>query len=125
MRQTCDISEAEWKVMKVLWHNGPKTAAEIIGILTRSESWHPSTVKTLLGRLRDKKILANQGKSKPFRYVPLIEEEVCLRAQSENFLQRFFGGSIQPLLVHFFNGQKLSSNDLDELRRILNKGGKP
>jgi BlaI family penicillinase repressor len=42
-----------------------------------------------------------------------------LRPESENFLDRLFGGAIQPLLVHFAKQRKLSKKDLEELRRIL------
>ena len=108
--------------MKVLWTQAPLAAAQISDSLARSEIWHPSTTKTLLRRLCRKKAVAIRRGSKPFLYVPQLTEEAWLKEQSESFLQRFFGGSIKPLLVHFVKGQKISAKDLDDLRRILDQG---
>ena len=114
-----DISDAEWKVMKVLWGKSPLPAYDIVQTLGKSQHWHPNTTKTLLGRLRQKKALGIQKYKNLFLYRPLVSEDDCVQAESESFLQRFFGGSVKPLLVHFVKKQKLSAADLEELKQIL------
>lgn len=114
-----DISEAEWKVMKVLWNKSPLPAFDIIETLSATEEWHPNTVKTLLSRLHKKGALGVEKYKNLFLYSPSVTEEDCVQAESETFLNRVFGGSIKPLLVHFAKKEKLTQSDLDELRRIL------
>lgn len=110
--------------MKVLWARSPLTALEIIESLRESESWQVSTVKTLLGRLYRKKVLGIERQKNLFLYRPLITEEACLQTESETFLDRFFGGSARTLMAHFARREKLTPEDLAELRRILDRGEK-
>ncbi|MDB6021329.1 MAG: hypothetical protein JWQ04_1186 [Pedosphaera sp.] len=113
------ISEAEWKVMKVLWAKSPLSAMEIIQALAGTEDWHPNTVKTLLSRLHKKKALGVEQVKNLYLYRPLVSEADCVKTESDSFLHRVFGGSVKPLLMHFVEKQQLSSQDLDELKKIL------
>src|SRR5580658_8366836 len=113
------ISDSEWKVMKVLWAASPLTAMEIINALAGTEDWHPNTVKTLLSRLHKKKAVGVEKQKNLYIYQPLVSEADCVKTESESFLDRVFGGAVKPLLVHFVEQERLSSQDLDELRRIL------
>lgn len=124
MAQVPVISEAEWKVMKVLWANSPLSAMEIYTVLSETEDWHPNTVKTLLSRLHKKKALGIEKVKNLYLYRPLVSEADCVRTESESFLHRVFGGAVKPLLVHFMEKEQLSSEDLDELRKILRQRGK-
>ena len=119
MATTPPITEAEWKVMKVLWDKSPQPAYDIIEGLAKAEDWHPNTIKTLLSRLREKKALGVKKYKNLYLYQPLVSEEDCLHAESESFLQRLFGGSVKPLLVHFVKQQRLTAADLEELKRLL------
>jgi BlaI family transcriptional regulator, penicillinase repressor len=119
MSKTPLISEAEWKVMRVLWQKAPQPAYDIIQALGTEEEWHPNTVKTLLSRLHKKKVVVVQKYKNLFLYSPALTEEECIHAESESFLDRLFGGAVQPLLVHFAKKRMLSKKDLDDLRRIL------
>lgn len=116
---TPSISEAEWKIMKLLWAKSPQPAYDIIEALAADEEWHPNTVKTLLSRLVRKKALGTRKYKNLFLYYPVVSEEDCIKAESDSFIDRVFAGSVQPLLVHFARRQKFSKKDLDELRRIL------
>jgi BlaI family transcriptional regulator, penicillinase repressor len=119
MAQVPVISESEWKVMKVLWGKSPLTAMDIINALAGTEDWHPNTVKTLLSRLHKKKAVGVEKQKNLYIYRPLVSEAECVKMESESFLDRVFGGSVKPLLVHFVEQERLSSQDLDELRKIL------
>jgi BlaI family transcriptional regulator, penicillinase repressor len=124
MARTPEISEAEWKVMKLLWKQSPLPAYDIIAALAPAEGWHPNTIKTLLSRLHKKKVLGTRKYKNLFLYHPLVSEEQCIQAESESFLDRLFDGSVRPLLVHFAKSKKLTKADLDELRKILEEKGK-
>ena len=119
MPETPSISDAEWKVMRILWKKSPQPAYDIIQQLASQEQWHPNTVKTLLTRLQKKGAVSTEKYKNLYLYSPTLTEEQCIEVESENFLDRLFGGAIQPLLVHFARQRKLSKKDLEELRRIL------
>lgn len=117
------ISPAEWKIMRLLWQEAPLPAYDIIQRTSARQGWHPSTVKTLLARLQRKKALGTRRYKNLFLYYPLLSQDDCLQAESESFLDRFFGGSAKELLLHFARGEKITAKDLEELKRTLEKGG--
>jgi BlaI family penicillinase repressor len=118
--KTPKISDTEWEVMRVIWAKHPITAAEIIERLVAADpSWHPKTARTLLARLVRKQALDYEPQGRSYVYEPLISEKECVAVASESFIARVFGGSLRPLLAHFVEHQKLTSQDLEEVRRLL------
>ena len=113
MKTTPRISETEWEVMRVIWQHHPLTAAEII------EHLRPKTARTLLGRLVAKKALGYEAQGRLYIYQPLVKEPDCVSAASQSFLERVFGGSLQPMLAHFVQQRNLSRKEIAELKRIL------
>ena len=118
------IPEAEWKVMRVLWRKSPLSAYDIIQELAKDEKWHPNIIKTMLARLVRKKAVTARKYKNLFLYEPAISENECIAAESDSFLARWFDGALQPLLVHFAKNKRLTNEDLNELRRILEGKGK-
>jgi BlaI family penicillinase repressor len=120
MKTTSRISETEWEIMRIVWRRHPITAAQIIEQLTGQDStWHPKTARTLLGRLVAKKALDYEHQGRLYVYRPLVKEEACVNAVSQSFLERVFGGSLQPMLAHFVQNKKLTPKEIVELKRIL------
>ena len=120
MRKIPRISETEWEVMKVVWSRGPSPAGEIIAALRLADaSWHPRTAKAFLNRLVKKKALGFSKEGRAYVYRPLVRQEECADAASESFLERVFGGSLKPMLAHFVQRDKLSPDEIRELRRLL------
>ena len=85
--------------MKVLWNRAPLSASDIVEALCQVEPWHPKTVKTLLNRLVKKGALDFTPEGRAYSYHPLVTEAECATTASEAFLDRVFGGSLQPMLA--------------------------
>ena len=121
MKPVPRISETEWEVMKVLWARSPLSADEIIQKLAAQDDWHPKTAKTLLNRLVKKKALGFEKEGRAYLYHPLVKEAECVRAASDSFLDRVFGGSLTPMLIHFVERKKMSPEQIRELKRLLER----
>jgi len=119
--KTTNISESEWEVMSVVWDLGSATAREVIARLSKSKDWHPRTIKTLLGRLATKGALRHESEGNRYRYFPSISRQDAVDAETDSFVRRMFGGRTSPLLVHFVQDSDLSTDDIDELRRLLDE----
>lgn len=115
------ISEAEWEVMKICWSCSPASAREIIDALGARSDWHPKTIKTLLNRLVKKRVLGFRKEGRAYLYHPLVAEKDCVAAESKSFLDRIFGGSLQPMLAHFVEHRKLSPQEIAELKSLLKR----
>ncbi len=117
------ISDSEWVVASVVWEEGGLTATQIAERLTTK--WKLKTVNTFLTRLVGKGVLLAEREGRAFRYTARIPKEQCVRAESESFVKRVFGGAVAPMLAHFCEATDLTQAEVDELRQILNrKAGK-
>ncbi|HWQ43689.1 MAG TPA: BlaI/MecI/CopY family transcriptional regulator [Desulfosporosinus sp.] len=120
MLEIPNISDAEWEVMKICWSKStPSTANEIVKALEQSTDWKPNTIKTLIGRLVKKGALGFQEEGRAYLYNPLVTEEECVKVESKSFLTRVFGGALKPMLVTFLKEEKLSQDDIEELKQLL------
>ena len=115
------ISEAEWEVMQVLWDRNPATAADLIETLRSRRTWSDRTVKSLLSRLVKKGALAFEQEGNRYLYRPTASRAEMVREESRTFLERVFGGAASPLLVHFLKQENLSSEELGELRALVDE----
>jgi BlaI family penicillinase repressor len=113
------ISDAEWEVMKILWAKTPCTANEVIEALEDQTDWKPKTVRTLLNRLVQKQAISYSQENKVYAYFPLVSEDECVKSKTKSFLKRIYGGAFKPLLVNFLKEEKLSPEEIQELKNIL------
>lgn len=117
-----DISESEWVIMEALWESSPQTASEVTKTLRSSMDWAENTVRTLLTRLVEKGALkTGENVSGTRTFIPAVKREACVRAESQSFLDRIFGGAAKPLLVHFAQNSKLTAEEIKELKKLLDE----
>lgn len=107
--------------MRALWQRGPLTTNQVVAALDSATHWKPKTIQTLLTRLAKKRALAFEKKGREYLFRPLVSAEDCEHAVARSFLGRFFGGEIAPFLSRFVEREKLTPNDIRELKRILDR----
>jgi BlaI family transcriptional regulator, penicillinase repressor len=117
MKKPPRISDAEWRIMQVLWADNPLNATEI---KTRS-GFHLQTAKTYLTRLVKKGAIGFKKAGRSYLYHPLFTEADCQKSASKSFLDRVFGGSLHPMLSHLVEDDALSNQEIAQLRKILNR----
>lgn len=113
------ISDAEHAVMEVLWRRAPLTAIEVGDALADERAWSLQTVKTLLGRLLAKNVVAADADGRRYLYRPLVEREDYVAHESQRLVDRLFGGRVTPLVAHLAETQQLSDKDIAEIEALL------
>jgi predicted transcriptional regulator len=113
------ISEAEAVVMQVLWGDHPLSADEVMARLPGGNDWAEATVKTLLNRLLNKGAIAAEKEGRRYLYSPLVQRDAWVQEESRSLIDRLFDGRVAPLVAHFSQHRKLSTEDVAELRRLL------
>jgi len=117
-----EISEAEYQVMKVIWAEGaPISTNKVVEKLETTTSWKPKTIHTLLSRLVKKSALQYQKSGRVFVYSPIVKETDILEIENDNFLNRFYGGTLNSMVVQLLEQDKLSNEDIAQLKRILDE----
>ena len=124
MKKLPQISEAEFEVMKIVWKHAPINTNEITEKLTKTTTWSPKTIQTLIKRLVTKGALTYEKQSRVFVYTPLVKESEYIGQESRPFLKRFYNGDITAMVSAYIEKDKLSEAELETLRSLLSKGGK-
>lgn len=118
------ISESEYEVMKIVWKHAPISTNEITERLTKTTTWSPKTIHTLIKRLVTKGVLTYEKQSRVFVYTPLVGESEYIGQESNSFLERYYEGDITAMLSAYIENDKLSEKEIDTLRSLLSKRSK-
>ena len=121
MNSLPQISEAEFEIMKVVWKYAPINTNEITQRLTRTTTWSPKTIQTLIKRLVTKGALTYEKQSRVFVYTPLVDATEYIGQESNTFLNRFYNGNITAMLSAYIDNDRLSEAEIDELRSLLSQ----
>jgi predicted transcriptional regulator len=113
------ISEGEHVLMEVLWTDSPLTAAEVTERIDPARGWSDRTVKTMLGRLLAKGVLAHEEDGRRYLYRPAVKREDHVARESSRLIDRLFGGRAAPLVAHLAERQALTEADITELEALL------
>ena len=124
MKNAPQVSQAERVVMQVLWSQGPLTANQIIEKLKGRTTWNPRTIRALISRLLNKHAIDFDKEGKEYRYSPAVTEQQCAKHERVSFLRRVYGGATKPMIAAFIEDAKLSTNDIAELKAMLEQKGK-
>ncbi len=119
-----NLSDAEWRIMNLLWEKAPRTMMELTNELKAETGWTKHTVMSFLKRMEAKKALHYEDGEKAKLYYPDLEREEAVLQESEDFLARVFQGKMGMMLNTMVQQQALSKEELDELHKILEQAGK-
>jgi len=116
-----NIAESEWRVMQVLWANGPQTANDVVNALSGEVKWKPRTIKTLISRLVKKGAVKVTEEGYRYRYSAAVAESACVRSETRSFVRRVYQGAMKPALAAFIEDADLSDKEIDDIQKILNQ----
>jgi predicted transcriptional regulator len=86
------VTEAESAVLDALWRCGPLPPARLIEEVKRVRPWGEATIKTLLGRLMQKKAVLSAREDGRLLYRPQIDRSAYVDAEIQALADRLFGG---------------------------------
>ena len=115
------ISSSEWEVMDTLWTRSPRTAADVMAALPAGHGWHQKTVNTFLARLAAKGAVRVTKDGNVNVYAARLRREECVAREGRGFLERVFRGATGPMLLHFCEQADLTTEEINELEKLLKK----
>lgn len=117
------IGSAELEIMKVIWKAKEPITSLDIGKEVEDKGWKKTTIATFLTRLVEKGVLSADKQGKLYYYTPLISEKEYRKSQTKNLIKTLYNGSVRDFAVSFFEEQKLSDKDIQELKAIFEDKG--
>lgn len=115
-----NIGEAELEIMKVIWKaKKPMTSVEI-GLAVEEKGWKKTTIATFLTRLTEKGALLSEKQGKLYYYTSVITEKAYKKSRVKDLIKTLYNGSVREFALSFFDENKLTDKDIEELTAIFN-----
>lgn len=122
MNPSSKITDAEYKIMQVVWLLGTATSAQIIQELGQTEAWSPKTVYTLIGRLVEKGALeVSRTQGRTHWYTAAVTREDYRRFASGTLLERLYDNSIKNMVACFIKDRQITKEEIQQLRQLLDE----
>ncbi len=113
------LTDQELEIMKIIWTRGTATVRDVYEeMLTRRKIAY-TTVMTMMGILEQKGHLKKSADERAYVYTPAQPQREVVGNMVHDFLKRVFNGSAKPLLVQLVEDKKLSTEELDEISKLL------
>ena len=111
------LAEGEYRFACVVWDHEPVHSGTLVELCREELGWKKSTVYTVLKKLTDRGVLRNEGAV----VTSLVSRQQVQRYESEQFIDRTFGGSLPSFLAAFMGGRTLSDGEAEELKTLIDQ----
>jgi BlaI family penicillinase repressor len=108
-------SDRELEILKALWKLGESSVRQVLQELAPGGELAFNTVQTQLRIMTDKGLVRHRAQGRTFLYKPVYSRE----AASNRFLSKVYDGVVQDLLLTLLRSQRLSSDELADLERLI------
>jgi BlaI family transcriptional regulator, penicillinase repressor len=121
-RQSDVLTEAELRVMKVLWERGASTVQQVLDSISQKPALAYNSILTTIRIMEKKGYLEHSKDGRAHVYVPLVRKEDASRSEIRRLVSRFFGNSQEDLVLNLLEDQGISVEELRRLRKMLDRG---
>jgi len=118
-RKSITLTEAELRLMKLLWAMGECTVADLVRALPEDAQLAYTSVLTTIRVLETKGYVTHRQDSRAFVYTACVAEHEASRSEVSHLLQRFFGNSREQLLLSLLGDRELSAEELRRLKEAI------
>jgi predicted transcriptional regulator len=120
-KRSPQLTEAELRLMNVLWDKGSATVAEVADALKHDPPLAYSTVLTTLRILENKGYLRHGKEGRAFIYEPTIDRQQARRGAIHHLLSRFFDNSPELLLANLLGDERISRKEINRLKKLISE----
>ena len=120
-KKSPQLTEAELRLMDVVWEKGSATVAEVAEALPKNLGLAYNTVLTTMRILEDKGYVRHSKpkEGRAFLYRPVVSREQASRGAVRQLLRRFFGDSAEALVLNLLKDEDLSEGERARIQSLL------
>lgn len=118
-RKSPTLTEAELRLMQVLWDQESATVSDVVDTLAGRESPAYSTVLTTLRILEQKGYLRHEKEGRAFVYYPIVGRDDARRSVIQYMMSRFFDNSPETLVLNLVENKELDARDLGRIQKMI------
>ena len=120
MKKGVELHQAEYKFMEVIWANEPVNSTALVKLCDEQLGWKKSTTYTVLRKLCQRGILRNDDAT----VVAVVKREQVQKFESQQVVERSFGGSLPAFVNAFLSEKKLSREEAEELKKLIEEASR-
>jgi len=109
------LYDAEYKFACLVWDNEPMKSTELVKLSQAKLGWKKSTTYTVLRKLCERGILRNENAT----VTAIVKKADAQKYESQTVVEKTFNGSLPQFLTAFLGGKKLTEQEAEELKRII------
>lgn len=109
------IFDSEYKFCLILWENEPVKSGKLVELCREKLGWSKATTYTVIKRLSDRGVVKNENTV----VTSLVSKEEAQASEVDELVDRVFEGSLPSFVAAFTRRKKLSADQVEELRRMI------
>jgi len=117
------LGRLELQIMNVVWDRGKATVHDVKNALSRRKPAY-STILTMMRKLEAKGYLKHEVDGRTYVYLPLISQQAVRHGVLGDLVERLFEGSTSLLLTSLVEQNRISKNELRQIRKLIEERGK-
>ena len=118
-RQSETLTEAELRIMNVLWGKGSATVQQVLDSITEKPSLAYNSILTTIRVLERKGYLKHLKDGRAHVYTPLVGQKDATRSEIRHLVSRFFKNSHEQLVLNLLEDQGIGPGEIGRLRQML------
>jgi BlaI family transcriptional regulator, penicillinase repressor len=118
-RTSATLTEAELRLMEVLWSKGASTVQQVVDALPAEAPLAYNSVLTTIRILEKKGYVEHDKDGRAFIYTPVVAREDAARSEIRNLVRRMFRNSHELLVLNVLEEEQIDLAELDRLRAML------
>ena len=112
---TPKIFESEYRFCLILWKHEPINSTHLAQLCKEQLDWSKATTYTVIRRLAERGVLKNENAT----VTSLVSKEQAQIAQLDELVEKTFEGSLPAFIAAFSRSKKLSSQEVNQLKALI------
>jgi len=122
--QSATLTEAELRIMNVLWEKGSATVHEVLDALPPKPALAYNSVLTIVRILEAKGYVKHVKDKRAHVYTAKVGRDDATRFEVRHLVSRFFGNSRERLVLNLLEEESIDAEELDRVRQLLERSAK-
>jgi BlaI family transcriptional regulator, penicillinase repressor len=119
--KSATLTEAELRIMNVLWDRGSATVHEVLEALPAKPALAYNSILTIIRILEKKGYVKHVKDKRAHVFMPQVDRKDATRFEVRHLVSRFFGNSREQLVLNVLEDTSIDAEELDRLRQLLER----
>ena len=111
------LYEGEYRFAEIVWEQEPLPSKQLVALCAERLGWKKSTTYTVLKRLCERGLMKNENAV----VTALVKREEVQKYESEQLVDRVFGGSLPQFITAFMGGRRISVQEAEQLKQLIDQ----